>query len=93
VRCRVSQHDMDAAALGRLDSGGRRTSRGRDGRAANRGGGGRERTGEAMGSGWVREGEAVRRDADMRARQHSGGRREFKLDSKLFQMNSNLPKL
>jgi hypothetical protein len=48
---------MDAAALGRLDSGGRRTSRGRDGRAANRGGGGRERTGEAMGSGWVREGE------------------------------------
>jgi hypothetical protein len=37
-----------------------------------------------VGSNWVQEGEAVRRDADTRARQYSAGRREFKWDSNNF---------
>jgi hypothetical protein len=47
VRRHVSWHGMGVVALGRLDSSGRRTSRGRGGRAANRGGGRRERRGRS----------------------------------------------
>jgi hypothetical protein len=104
VRRRVSWHGTDAVAPGRSDSGGRHTSLGRGehvriGEAA-----GARNVGAAadkweattrgpVDSGWVWEGEAVRHDADTRARQHSARRREFKWDSNNFKRIQICPKL
>jgi hypothetical protein len=102
VWCCVSWHGMGAVAPGRSDSSRRRTSRGRGGRVRTGEAAGTRNAGTMadkwgvttegpVGSGWVREGEAARRDADTQTRQHSAGRREFKWDSKQFQTDSNLP--